>query len=125
MKYSTIIAAALAAALLSACGPQTAEDKIQAQISEKVHALTADERLLVQTNAKQFFEKEFPQQAQDGALTKERGVFLECRPSDSNFNGLATCKGMVPQFNGGFKEVARYCGYTPKLVGCSDEDTVK
>lgn len=124
MKYSTLITAAFAIALLSACGPKTAEDKIQAQITDKVHALTADERMLVQTNAKQFYEKEFPVD-NGGTLTKERGAFLECRPSDSNFNGLATCKGMVPQFNGGFKEVTRYCGYTPKLVGCSDEDTVK
>ena len=32
---------------------------------------------------------------------------------------------MVPQIAGGYKEVKRYCGYTPELVGCSDEDTVK
>lgn len=124
MKYSAILVALLAASM-TACAPKSAEEKVQDQISEKVHALTADERMLVQTNAKQFFEKEFPVQGSDGALTKERGAFLECRPSDSNFNGLATCKGLVPQFNGGFKEVTRYCGYTPKLVGCSDEDTVK
>lgn len=125
MKYSVLLAALMASVVMMGCSDQTTEEKIQTQISEKVHALTADERTMVQTNAKQFFEKEFPVQTQDGALSKERGVFLECRPSDSNFNGLATCKGMVPQFNGGFKEVGRYCGYTPKLVGCSDEDTVK
>jgi len=75
-------------------------------------------------NAKTFFEKEFPVIV-NGQRSTDRGVFLECRPSDSNFNGLVTCKGQVPQINGGFREITRYCGYTPDLVGCSDEDTVK
>lgn len=109
---------------LAACGGNTAEDKIARQVTENVHALTADERPLAQTNAKAFFEKEFPVQSKDGTLSKERGAFLECRPSDSNFNGLVTCKGMVPNISGGFKEVTRYCGYRKELVGCSDEDTV-
>lgn len=110
---------------LPGCGEkQTAEQKIQAQVKDKVHALTADERPRATANAKTYFEKEFPV-ASNGQLGKERGVFNECRPSDSNFNGLVTCKGLVPQINGGFKEITRYCGYTPDLVGCSDEDTVK
>lgn len=108
---------------LIACGKQSTEEKIVEQITENVHALTADERPLAQANAKAFFEKEFPVQSKDGGLGKERGSFLECRPSDSNFNGLVTCKGLIPQLNGGFKEVTRYCGYRKELVGCSDEDT--
>ena len=108
---------------VTACGSKSAEDKIVQQVTESVHALTADERPLAQANAKAFFEKEFPVQ-KDGSLGKERGSFLECRPSDSNFNGLVTCKGLVPQVAGGFKEVTRYCGYRKELVGCSDEDTV-
>ena len=119
-----LFAVMVAALFLAACGSKTAEEKISTQISQNVHALTADERPLAQTNAKAFFEKEFPVQAKDGSLSKERGSFLECRPSDSNFNGLVTCKGLVPQLNGGFKEVTRYCGYRKELVGCSDEDTV-
>lgn len=107
---------------LSACG-ESAKDKINRQIKERVHSLTADERPLAQANAKAFFEKEFPVQRVDGTLTKERGQFLECRPSDSNFNGLVTCKGLIPLISGGFKEATRYCGYRPELVGCSDEDT--
>lgn len=107
------------------CSEKSAEQRVTEQVKEKVHALTADERQLAQTNAKSYFEKEFPVQPTGGPLGKERGAFLECRPSDSNFNGLVTCKGMVPQFAGGFKETTRYCGYTPQLVGCSDEDTVK
>lgn len=118
-----LIAALIAAMFLTACG-KSAEEKIAKQVTENVHALTADERPLAQTNAKAFFEKEFPVQGKDGSLGKERGSFLECRPSDSNFNGLVTCKGLVPQLNGGFKEVTRYCGYRKELVGCSDEDTV-
>jgi hypothetical protein len=56
---------------------------------------------------------------------KERGVVTMVRPSDSNANGLVTTIGMIPQLQGGFKEVKVYCGYRPELVGCSDEDTVK
>lgn len=108
---------------VAACGSKSAEDKIVKQVTESVHALSADERPLAQANAKAFYEKEFPVQ-KDGSLGKERGSFLECRPSDSNFNGLVTCKGLVPQVSGGFKEVTRYCGYRKELVGCSDEDTV-
>lgn len=110
--------------VLSACDRGTAEEKIQKQVKEGVHALTADERPRAQANAKSYFEKEFPVQQRDGTLGRERGSFLECRPSDSNFNGLVTCKGLVPQVAVGFKEMTRYCGYTPDLVGCSDEDTV-
>ena len=118
------VLAIMVAALVSACGSKSAEDKIIQQVTENVHALTADERPLAQANAKAFFEKEFPVQNAGGGLGKERGFFLECRPSDSNFNGLVTCKGLIPQLAGGFKEVTRYCGYRKELVGCSDEDTV-
>jgi len=119
-----LFAVLVAVLFVTACGSKSAEEKISKQVTENVHALTADERPMAQMNAKAFFEKEFPVQAKDGSLSKERGAFLECRPSDSNFNGLVTCKGMVPQFGGGFKEVTRYCGYRKELVGCSDEDTV-
>lgn len=118
-----LVAVAMMALALAACG-KSAEEKIQAQVKDKVHALTADERPRATANAKTYFDKEFPVIIA-GVRGTERGVFLECRPSDSNFNGLVTCKGQVPQINGGFKEVTRYCGYTPELVGCSDEDTVK
>ena len=125
LSLSLCVAALMIGAVsITACSSKTAEEKIAQQITENVHALTADERPLAQTNAKAFFEKEFPVQTKDGTLTKERGSYLECRPSDSNFNGLVTCKGLVPQLTGGFKEVTRYCGYRKELVGCSDEDTV-
>lgn len=123
-KQSKLAAIALLAmSALAACGSQTAEEKIQSQITEKVHALTSDERPRAVANAKGYYEKEFPVIA-NGQRSTERGAFLECRPSDSNFNGLVTCKGLVPQFSGGFKEVTRYCGYTTKLVGCNDVDAV-
>ena len=118
-----IIAVAIAAAL-TACEKQSAEDKIKAQVQDNAHALTADERPMAQANAKAYYEKEFPIKNKDGSLGRERGAFLECRPSDSNFNGMVTCKGMVPQMDGGFKEVTRYCGYRKELVGCSDVDAV-
>lgn len=122
---TTLITATLAASLLAACGQQTTEEKIKQQITENIHALSADERLAATTNAKQFFEKEWPQRRADGTLGRERGFFNECRPSDSNANGLVTCFGKVPLIGGGFGDVKRYCGYRPELVGCSDEDTVK
>ncbi|MGX0136327.1 hypothetical protein [Cupriavidus metallidurans] len=119
--FARIAAVALMAiAVLSGCKEQTPEEKIKAQTQDKVHALTADERQRAQINGKQFFEKEWKTPA-----GLERGALNECRPSDSNYNGLVTCTGMVPQITGGYKEVKRYCGYTPELVGCSDEDTVK
>lgn len=117
-----LIVGMLALIVAGGCS-RNAEDKIKAQVEQGVHSLTADERPRAQANAKSYFEKEFPVM-KNGSLDKERGSFLECRPSDSNFNGLVTCKGLIPQLNGGFKEVTRYCGYTPTLVGCSDEDTV-
>lgn len=125
MKFITVCLSFLLAFALSACGEKTTEQKIQQQITEKVHALTADERLAAQTNAKQFFEKEYPQRRADGSIGRERGFFNECRPSDSNANGLVTCFGKVPTIGGGYEDVKRYCGYRPELVGCSDEDTVK
>ena len=124
MKIIAQVLSAIALTVaLSGCNTKTAEDKIKAQVEQGVHSLTADERPRAQANAKAYYEKEFPVVV-NGQITKERGSFLECRPSDSNFNGLVTCKGLVPQTAGGFKEMTRYCGYTPTLVGCSDEDTV-
>jgi hypothetical protein len=113
----------LAAALLAGC-KATQEEKIKQQMTEAQHALTADERILAETNAKQFFDREFAV-AKGEALTKVRGAWLECRPADSNSNGLVTCRGKVPKDGGGFEDVTRYCGYTPTLVGCSDVDMVR
>ena len=117
MKKIVLILAACIS--ISACGQQTAEQKINQQVNEKVHALTADERQLAMINAKAFYEKEW------AIYDNKRGMVTECRPSDSNFNGLVTCTGMVPNQRSGYSEVKRYCGYTKDLVGCSDEDTVK
>lgn len=124
MKKSKLVVILCAVLTVAACGTKTAEQKINEQVQDKVHALTADERPRATANAKTYYEKEFPVIV-NGNRTAERGVFLECRPSDSNFNGLVTCKGQIPLISGGYKETTRYCGYTPELVGCSDEDTVK
>jgi protein involved in sex pheromone biosynthesis len=126
-NFTRILSIAILASALfiQGCSQQTNEQRIREQITQKVHALGADERLQAQTNAKQFFEKEWPQKKQDGSIGRERGFWNECRPSDSNANGLVTCFGKVPTLGGGFEDVKRYCGYRPELVGCSDEDTVK
>jgi hypothetical protein len=117
-----IIAAMTVMCAVAACGQKTADEKINEQIKDKLHSLTAEERLMAETNAKQFFNKQFP--AKDGEM--KPGVWTECKPSDSNFNGLVTCSGYVPsQVKDIMDVVTRYCGYTKDLVGCSTEDTVK
>jgi hypothetical protein len=122
MKLSALFATILALSL-TACVP-TPEEKIQSQLTEAIHSLKAEERILAEINAKQYFEKEFPVASGD-SIKRVNGAFLECRPSDSNFNGLVTCRGKIPKDGGGFSDVTRYCGYTKTLVGCSDQDTVK
>ena len=121
-----VFVAAIAALLLAACGQKTIEEKVKQNITEGVHALGAEERQLAETNAKQFFNRSFPNgKDAAGELTTAKGMFLDCRPSDSNTNGLVTCHGILPKMSGGFDDKAtRYCGYRPELVGCSDEDTV-
>lgn len=87
--------------------------------------MTADERQLAEINTKQFFNKEFPVvDPITNQLTKVNGMWTECRPSDSNKNGMVTCCGMIPDVKNGFKETTRYCGYRKELVGCSGQDTV-
>jgi len=111
---------------LSACSPQTVEQRVSANIQNGVHALSAEERQLAETNAKQFYNRSFPNgQDTAGELTTAKGMFLDCRPSDSNANGMVTCHGIMPKMKGGFDDKStRYCGYRKELVGCSDEDTV-
>ena len=93
---------------------------VQANVEAAGHPLDADERARANANAKGYFEQEFPVVV-NGSITKERGSFISCRPSDSvPVNGLVTCTGLVPQAAGGFKEQTRFCGYIPTLVGCSD-----
>lgn len=120
LKNSIPMIAALAAALaLGACSDdRNAQQKVADQIS-KVHSLTDEERALASSNAKAFFERPW---APAGG---KAGQFISCRPTDSNFNGLVTCTGFIPQPDGTMPEIKRYCGYRADLVGCSDEDTVK
>lgn len=119
--------ALMAAVSMSACSKPSVEQRVTANITDGVHALTSEERQLAETNAKQFYNRDFPngKDEKSGELTKAKGMFLDCRPSDSNANGLVTCHGIMPRMNGGFDDKStRYCGYRKELVGCSDEDTV-
>ena len=124
MQIKNIVVAVAVVFSFAACAPKTGEEKIKEQMVDAVHSLSADERVLAEINAKQYFEKEFPVANGDN-IKRVNGAFLECRPSDSNFDGLVTCRGKVPKDGGGFTDVTRYCGYTKTLVGCSDQDTVK
>jgi hypothetical protein len=119
-KYKVLLSLVVMTAL-TACEqqpPQTNEQKVAETVSH-VYGLNADERNMAAINGKQFFEKEWL------PAGGKRGQLISCRPSDSNFNGLVTCTGFVPQANGEFAEIKRFCGYKADLVGCTDEDTVK
>lgn len=117
-------ALALALALaLSACSQQSAEEKIKAKIAESTYYLTAEEKMLAEANAKQFFNKQWPQKQQDGSMGQAMGYLSDCRNSDSNFNGLVTCAGKTPVLTGGYVDTVRYCGYRKEIVGCNDQDT--
>lgn len=120
MKHSLILSTLFVAvvATLAACGQATSTEKVADQTS-KVYPLNADERNMVAINGKQYFEKEWL------PAGGKRGQLINCKPSDSNFNGLVSCNGFVPQPNGTFSEQKMYCGYKAELVGCSNEDTVK
>lgn len=78
MKYIILLAAILP--LSVACSKKSSEEKIKEQMNEAVHSLNAEERILAETNAKQFFEKEFPV-VRGEDITKLNGAFLEWRPS--------------------------------------------
>lgn len=54
--------AIMTAAFLTACSSPTSEKKVTEQIAENGHALTAEERMMAQANAKSFFEKPWPVQ---------------------------------------------------------------
>jgi hypothetical protein len=116
MKKALIFVLAVVA---TGCNDKTADMKVKATTA-KVYPLNADERALASANAKTYFEREWINAA------NARGQFTMCRPSDSNFNGMVSCFGLVPQPTTGqtYKEVKMYCGYQPTLVGCSNEDTV-
>lgn len=105
--------------ILAACSSPTAEDRVKAKMEQK-YSLTAAEQLKAETSAKQFFSKQFPAY---GGTTKA-GMFQECRPTDSNFNGLVTCMGYIPnQQRDTMELITRYCTYREDMVmGCSNED---
>lgn len=117
----TTLALAAAVLLLAGCGQkQTTEQQVQSQLSAQ-HALGDEERNLAKANAKEFFERVWPSNV--GKNTQ--GQFINCRPTDSNANGLVTCTGFVGALEDGrLFEKTMYCGYRKELVGCSDKDTV-
>lgn len=120
-RSSMLVAVLLASGCFSMVGcsePKTAAEKVTAAVSDGTYPLNADERLMAEANAKSFFNKEYP--IYEGS---PRGMFVECKPSDSNSNGTVTCSGKVPEANGTYKDTTRYCGYRKDLVGCSPEDT--
>ena len=120
ISIGAILVSAMCVAVVG-CGspPQTQEEKVKQQVSQNQYSLTADERQASQINGKTYFDKSWI--TADGA----RGQLNNCRPSDSNSNGMVSCTGFVPQPGGSYKETKMYCGYRPEVVGCSDEDTVR
>lgn len=111
---------------LTACGKATQDERIEKSMTQGVYALKADERQLAETDAKQFYNKPFPAMLEDGTQGFKNGLWMECRPSDSNANGLVTCSGYVPSQTKKIMDVlTRYCGYRPLMLGCNDQDVVK
>ena len=110
----TAMIAAAAALTLIACG------------ADGPHNLSVDESRRAQVHAEAFFGGDHPSGVNAaGDLTKKKGSFQACRPQDSNSNGLVTCTGMLPDLQGGFVQVTRYCGYqsgNKAILGCSDKD---
>ena len=122
MKQSNILWCVLAGYFVTACAePKSVEQKIE-DSQAKVYNLTPDERNMAKTNAKAYFEQ--PRIEASG----KTGTMTECKPSDSNTNGLVSCFGMVPKpdkINSdgtvvpqGYVEEKRYCGYRPEKIGC-------
>lgn len=121
-KLSALLAALIFTATLAACGKADPGANVDKAITSGVYALNAEERQLAETNAKQFYNKQWPAKGGD----MKPGIWTECRPSDSNTNGLVTCSGFIPsQTQDVMATVTRYCGYRKELVGCSTEDTVR
>lgn len=120
MKIASLLAIAAASLTLIGCTEKTTDQRVQAQL-ESQHGLTDQERALAKANAKEFFEHSWPSNTGKTA----QGQLINCRPSDSNANGLVTCTGYVGSVEDGhLVERTMYCGYRPELVGCSDKDTV-
>lgn len=120
MKKGILYLAALAICFtFVGCDSGSPADKVKAKADQK-YQLTAEEALKAENSAKTFFSKTFPA----GGTETKQGMFQECRPSDSNFNGLVTCMGYVPNIKSGQMElITRYCNYRADMVlGCSNED---
>lgn len=107
---------------LAACGPEkSAKEQVDHQVS-KVYALNDEERDLAIFNAKNYFEQAWPLN-EEGKSRK--GKLIECRPTDSNRNGLVTCSGYVVTPENVLTMQVRYAGYRKDIVGTSDVDMVK
>lgn len=62
-RSSMLVAVLLASGCFSMVGcsePKTAAEKVTAAVSDGVYSLNADERLMAEANAKNFFNKEYP-----------------------------------------------------------------
>ena len=119
-RFSLILVVTVAIALGACSEKKSTEQRVQQQLSSQ-HALGDEERSLAKANAKEFFERSWP----SNAGTTVQGQFINCRPTDSNANGLVTCTGYAGDVNTGrLVERTMYCGYRKELVGCSDKDTI-
>ena len=120
MKRVLVSAIALSLLALGACGKApTAQEEVEKSMT-KIYALTDEERSLAKANAKSFFEQNWKTNTGDD----KKGQLINCRPTDSNKNGLVSCTGYKVNLKGELQEITVYAGYRPGLVGVSDQDTV-
>lgn len=118
----SLIVASLLAIIMTGCAKEpdnrSPEQKVQANASAKYN-MTGEEVSRANNNAKQYFEKSWP------IADNQHGMLNNCRPSDSNFNGKASCTGYVPNPLGApkpYHDETVYCGYNTTIIGCSDKD---
>jgi hypothetical protein len=112
--------------VIAACGPSPAPATAQAKVEQNIansttYFLTPEEQTKANINAQQYFNRSFDWAG--GA----KGYFDTCRNSDSNANGMVTCRGKMPKMNSNpvtYENVTMYCAYIKGADGCNDTDVV-
>lgn len=120
-KTQTKILAIAVIALLTACD----NNLPSSNGAGGAHNLSVDEMRRAEIIAGSYYSKDWPTGVeQDGVLVMKKGVFISCRPQDSNRNWLVSCTGSIPRGKG-YIERTMYCGYGEgknAIVACNDKD---
>ena len=75
------------------------------------YTLTAEEAMRAKASAENYFRQQiWPVKGEEGRDEMKSGIFVNCRPTDSNSNGRVSCQGKTPQYKGGWLDTTMYCG---------------